>query len=274
MHIDLKGKVALVSGAGRGIGRDIALTLAKEGVSVAVIDVDATSLAATGELLEQAGVAHAAYVADIRDAARVDEVVAHIDQLWGRIDVLVNNAGVVGNGALDELDEETWDFVHDVNLKGTFLLCKAVSPIMKRQRSGAIINAASFAAIRPIYGSGAYASSKAAVAHFTKALAGELGPWNITVNAYAPGMIPTAMNGFDELDTDSQGRLLDTLSLRRWGSASAISSLIAFLASDHGNYITGTLIDISGGKLATQIPRLAFEAAAESGQYDFGGPPS
>lgn len=264
MDISLRGRVALVSGAGRGIGRDIALTLAREGVSLATLDVDAAGLAETGALLEEFGVPHAEYTADIRDAHRIDDVVAQIDERWGRIDILINNAGVVGDGPLDMLDEETWDFVHDVNLKGTFLLCRAVAPVMKRQRSGTIINAASFAAIRPIYGSGAYASAKAGVAHFTRALAGELGPWNITVNAYAPGMIPTAMNNFDELDNAAQNRLLDTLTLRRWGQASSISSLIVFLSSDHGDYITGSLIDISGGKLATQIPTLAYEAAAKS----------
>jgi 3-oxoacyl-[acyl-carrier protein] reductase len=129
---------------------------------------------------------------------------------------------------------------------------------MKAKRSGRIINAASFAAIVPSVGSTAYATAKAAVAHFSRALAGELGPWDITVNAYAPGMIPTAMNGFAELPPAEQAKKLDTLSLRRWGDAQDVANLLCFLASDLAGYITGTLVDVSGGKLATQSPAAAY----------------
>jgi 3-oxoacyl-[acyl-carrier protein] reductase len=122
-----------------------------------------------------------------------------------------------------------------------------------------ILNAASFAAIIPCIGSAAYAASKAGVYQFTRVLAGELGPWDITVNAYAPGMIPTTLNHFDELPQDKQDLLLDTLTLRRWGKKEDIAQLICFLASDSASYITGTMIDISGGKLATQVPKMAYE---------------
>lgn len=269
MQIDIAGKVAVVTGVGKGIGQEIVTTLSREGVTTVSIDVNADDLATIGAELDAAGAAHREFVCDIRDAAQIDEVISAVEREYGRIDILVNNAGVAGNGAIDGLEEKTWDFVHDVNLKGTFLMCRAVLPIMKRQRAGRIINAASFAAFVPIYGSAAYASSKIAVAHFTRALAGEVGPWNITANAYAPGMVPTSLNHFDELPLGEQSRLLDTLSLRKWGSRSDISSLICFLASDLAGYITGTLIDISGGKLATQVPRLAYEAAAAEGEYDF-----
>lgn len=272
MLIDLQGKVAIVTGVGKGIGREIVTTLAREGVTTISVDISAADLAETGAALDEIGTAHREFECDIRDGERVNEIIAAVDAEFGRIDILVNNAGVVGNGPIDGLDENTWDFVHDVNLKGTFLLCRAVLPVMKRQRSGRIINAASFAAFVPIYGSGAYASSKIAVAHFTRALAGEVGPWNITANAYAPGMVPTTLNHFDELPAEEQNRLLDTLTLRRWGAKSDIASLICFLASDLAGYITGTLIDVSGGKLATQVPRLAYEAAAEAGEYDFALP--
>lgn len=272
MHIDLHGKVAVVTGVGKGIGRDIVATLAAEGVVTVSLDVNGTDLEDTARALENSGTAHREFLCDVRDSRRIAEVVAAIDDEFGRIDILVNNAGVVGNGAIDQMEEDTWDFVHEVNLKGTFLMCRAVLPIMKRQRSGRIINAASFAAIVPMYAGAAYASSKIAVAHFTRALAGEVGPWNITANAYAPGMVPTTMNHFADLPAAEQTRLLDTLTLRRWGSKSDISSLICFLASDHASYITGTLIDISGGKLASQMPRLAYEAAAELGEYDFALP--
>jgi 3-oxoacyl-[acyl-carrier protein] reductase len=131
---------------------------------------------------------------------------------------------------------------------------------MKRQRSGRILNAASFAAIVPIVGSAAYAASKAGVHYFTRVLAGELGPWNITANCYSPGMIPTEINHFTEQPQERQDRLLDTLTLRRWGDARDVANLICFLASDLAGYITGTMIDVSGGKLATQIPSLAYAA--------------
>ena len=125
---------------------------------------------------------------------------------------------------------------------------------MKRQQAGRIINAASFAAIIPSVGGAAYAASKAGVESLTRVLAGELGPFGITVNCYAPGMIPTEMNHFAEREAGEQQRLLDTLSLRRWGEPKDVANLVCFLASDLASYITGTMIDVSGGKFATQMP--------------------
>ncbi|WP_349236231.1 SDR family NAD(P)-dependent oxidoreductase [Cryobacterium sp. BB307] len=268
MQIDLSGKLAIITGVGKGIGRAIVRTLAEEGMTTVALDVSESDLAEVGDELAGLGV-HRQYQVDIRDSARIDEVIRAVRDEFGQIDVLVNNAGVGGNGPIESLSEEVWDFSHDVNLKGTFLMCKAVIPTMKEQKRGRIINAASFAAIVPSIGSVAYATSKAAVAHFTRGLAGELGPWNITVNAYAPGMIPTTLNHFAELPQEQQDRLLDTLSLREWGSKEDIANLICFLASDQARYITGTLIDISGGKLATQIPRVAYDNAAAAGEYTF-----
>ena len=262
MIIDLSGKVAIITGAGRGIGREIALTLAREGVKTALLDVRQELLDEVGGLFAEQGFTNAQYLCDVRDADRVTEVVREVRELFGRIDLLVNNAGVASGGVVESLDEEIWDLNMDINLKGTFLMCKAVAPIMKAQNGGRILNAASFAAIVPSYGSAAYASSKAAVKQFTRVLAGELGPWNVTVNCYAPGMIPTDMNHFADLNEERQNRLLDTLTLRRWGSKEDVANLICFLASDLASYITGTMIDVSGGKLATQIPGMAYEAAA------------
>jgi 3-oxoacyl-[acyl-carrier protein] reductase len=138
-----------------------------------------------------------------------------------------------------------------------FLVSQAVAEVMKPRRRGRILNAASFAAIVPSVGSAAYAASKAAVVQFTRVLASELGPYEVTVNAYAPGMVPTAMNGFADLPPAAAGELLDTLSLRRWESPDDVADLLVFLASDAASYITGTLVDVSGGKLATQIPARA-----------------
>jgi 3-oxoacyl-[acyl-carrier protein] reductase len=266
MKIDLEGKVAIVTGAGRGIGREIAGTLAAEGVATVVTDVRPEYLDSVREEFAWRGWRGQQHRCDVRDAAGIGAVVAEVVRSLGRIDILVNNAGVAPGAPVEELSEETWDLNQDVNLKGTFLMCRAVAPIMKRQRWGRIINAASFAAIVPIAGSAAYAASKAGVHYFTRVLAGELGPWNVTVNCYAPGMIPTEMNRFAEAPPERQQRLLDTLTLRRWGQARDVAALVCFLASDLAGYITGTLIDVSGGKLATQIPRLAWEAAAATGE--------
>ncbi len=265
MQIDLRGKVAIVTGAGRGIGREIAGTLAREGAATVVTDVRQDLLDGVAAEWKRHGWTGRQYLCDVRDAARIRHVVDDVAQSLGRIDVLVNNAGVAPGGPVETLSEDAWDLNMDVNLKGTFLMCQAVMPVMKRQRGGRIINAASFAAILPITGSSAYAASKAGVHYFTRALAGELGPWNVTVNCYAPGMIPTEINHFRELPAERQRRLLDTLTIRRWGVAREVANLVCFLASDLAGYITGTLIDVSGGKLATQIPRLAWEAAAAEG---------
>jgi 3-oxoacyl-[acyl-carrier protein] reductase len=265
MEIVLRGKVAIVTGAGRGIGREIAGTLAREGATTVVTDVRQDLLDDVAAEFGREGWTGRQYICDVRDAARTRAVVDDAARTLGRIDILVNNAGVAPGGPVETLSEEAWDLNLDVNLKGTFLMCQAVVPVMKRQRSGRIINAASFAAILPITGSAAYAASKAGVHYFTRALAGELGPWNVTVNCYAPGMIPTEINRFSELPPERQRRLLDTLTFRRWGEAREVATLICFLASDLAGYITGTMIDVSGGKLATQIPRLAWEAAAAEG---------
>jgi len=263
--IDLHGKVAIVTGAGRGIGREIALKLAREGTKTIVIDLNPVLLEEVKKVFDENGLEGFHQVCDIRDFSDIQRVVQEAERRYGRIDILVNNAGVAGGGPVESLSEEIWDLNIDVNLKGTFLMCKAVIPAMKRQKHGRIINAASFAAIIPSYGSAAYAVSKAGVAHFTRVLAGELGPWNITVNCYAPGVIPTEMNHFAERSPEEQKQLLDNLSLRRWGNKEEIGDLICILASDYAGYITGTMIDISGGKLATQVPRIAYERAEAEG---------
>ena len=259
MLIDLKGKVAIVTGAGRGIGRVIARTLATEGVTVAIVDFRQDLLDDAAMEWTEAGWPSLRVLCDVREAAQVNAAVSAIDEALGRVDILVNNAGVASGARVAKLAEAVWDANFDTNTKGTFLMCQAVAPIMQRQNAGRILNAASFAAIIPSVGSAAYAASKSAVVQFTRVLAGELGPFNVTVNSYSPGMIPTEMNGFAKLPSARQERLLDTLTLRHWGNPEDVANLLCFLASDQAQYITGASIDCSGGKYATQFPSAAYE---------------
>jgi 3-oxoacyl-[acyl-carrier protein] reductase len=254
MLLDLTDKVVIVTGAGRGIGLTIAEKFAREGSRVVGLDLAATPDEGTTSGIVPLG-------CDVSDSASVRRAVAEVVERFGRIDVLVNNAGINAEGLLEELSDDLWDRCFDINVGGVFRMCREVIPVMKQQSGGRIINAASFAAIVPSVASAAYAASKSAVVQMTRVLASELGPYDITVNSYAPGMIPTALNGFAEMDQAAQDRLLNTLSLRRWGDAEDVADLVAFLASDAARYITGALIDVSGGKLATQLPQRAYEIA-------------
>jgi NAD(P)-dependent dehydrogenase (short-subunit alcohol dehydrogenase family) len=252
MELDLHDRVIVITGAGRGIGRGIADRMVAEGARVVVLDLAFPD----GVPDDRTGIG-----CDVTDPASVAAAIGQVVERFGTVDVLVNNAGINVEGMVADLDPARFKAAMDVNVGGVFHVSQAVIPVMRQAGRGRIINAASFAAIVPSVGSAAYAASKAAVVQFTRVLASELGPWGITVNAYAPGMVPTAMNGFAEMPPAAQDRLLDTLSLRRWETPDDVADLIVFLASDAAGYITGTLIDVSGGKLATQIPAKAYEAA-------------
>lgn len=260
MELDLRDRVVVVTGAARGIGAVIAGRFAAEGARVVALDLAFPEPAAGAELSEVG--ADAARIenltVDVTSPESVQAAVGTIVERHGTIDVLINNAGINVDGPVAELDWDRWRACFDVNVGGVFLMSQAVAEVMKTGRRGRIINAASFAAIVPSVGSAAYAASKAAVVQLTRVLASELGPYDVTVNAYAPGMVPTAMNGFAEMPPEAQDRLLDTLSLRRWETADDVADLLIFLASGQAGYITGTLVDVSGGKLATQIPARAY----------------
>ena len=265
MELDLSGRVVVVTGAGRGIGRVIAETFLRERSVVVGLDVTTDALAWLDDARAAAGLAGASLACDVTDGPATRALAADVVERFGRIDVLVNNAGVILEGLIEDLDDDDWDRCFAVNVGGTFKMCRAVVPAMKAQGAGRIVNAASFAAIVPSVGAGAYAATKSAVVQLTRTLAGELGPWGITANAYAPGMIPTAMNGFAAMPQPAQDRLLDTLTLRRWGDPQEVADVVCFLASDAARYVTGTLLDVSGGKLATQFPQKAYELAATDG---------
>lgn len=253
MDFGLQDQVVVITGAGRGIGAGLARRFVEAGAHVVALDL----------AFPQADADRVDILCDVTDAASVAAGIAEVVRRFGTVDVLVNNAGIIAEGPVETLDPARFMACLTVNVGGTFLASQAVIPVMKRAGRGRIINAASFAAIVPSVDTAAYAASKAAVVQFTRVLAGELGPWTITVNAYAPGMIPTAMNGFAEMTEPQQARLLDTLTLRRWETADDVAGVVLFLASDAAAYVTGTLIDVSGGKLATQMPSRAYEALSE-----------
>lgn len=256
MDEDVDRRVVLVTGSAQGIGRTIADRFVRDGSRVVGLDLPGGAVDAQREEFESRAVG-TAFAVDVRDGEGLREVARRVEERFGRIDVLVNNAGINVTGTVEEMDEDAWDRCFDVNVGGVFRACRAVIPAMKRAGRGRIVNAASFAAIVPTVAQSAYAASKAAVVSFTRTLAGELGPWDITVNAYAPGMVPSAMNGFAEMSPHAQSALLDTLTLRRWGSAEDVADVVRFLASEEASYVTGTLLDVSGGKLATQFPARA-----------------
>ena len=261
MLIDLAGKVAIVTGAGRGIGKVIAQTLAAEGAVLVAVDMRPELLETLAQEWADNGWPGEPVAADVRRKSDCEAVARTVVEQFGRIDILVNNAGVAAGGPVETLSEEVWDNNFAVNLKGAFLMSQAVIPQMKAQRSGRIVNSSSFAAIIPSIHGAAYAASKGGVHQLTRVLASELGPYGITANAFAPGMIPTDMNRFAEADEARKTALLNTLSLRRWGEAGDVASLVCFLCSDLAGYITGAMIDVSGGKYATQMPWLAYQEA-------------
>jgi 3-oxoacyl-[acyl-carrier protein] reductase len=258
MIIDVSNKVVIVTGAATGIGKVIAETFAKEDVKLSLWDRDYDELLKVADTIStQSGEKPVVVKCDVKSEYDVNEAVKITIEKFGTIDVLIANAGILNASKILETSAERWDEVFDVNTKGSFLCAKAVAPYLKEKKSGRIIFASSFAAIVPSVGSAAYAASKSAVVSLTRVLAAELGPWNITVNAYAPGMIPTSMSAIDTLTENRKNEMLDTLCIREWGSADDIASLLIFLASEQARYITGTLIDASGGKFSVQFAKLA-----------------
>ncbi|TSA14231.1 SDR family oxidoreductase [bacterium] len=266
MEINLKNKVAVVTGAGRGIGHMIASTFLAEGARVVCMDNNSELVSNLRTEMKDRGDFVHIFEGDVRTKVDVTGCISEARNKFGRIDILVNNAGVAPGGYVESLEEDSWTDNIDVNLKGTFLCSQAVIPIMKDQQWGRILNCSSFAAIIPSISMSAYSASKAAVVALTKVMAAELGPWNITVNAYAPGMIPTELNHYADASPATKERLLDSLSIRRWGETSDIAQLVMFLASERASYITGAHLDISGGKFAVQFPQLAHRHAKSGGR--------
>jgi 3-oxoacyl-[acyl-carrier protein] reductase len=257
MKIDISKKVAIVTGAAKGIGKVLAMQLANEGVHLALWDKDKAGVKQLADIINTSGGVAYHCGCDVSVESDVDAAFNETMVRYGTINILVANAGIALFSKVVEMDTQSWDNVFDVNSKGVFLCVKKIAPVMMKNQSGRIIIASSFAAIIPSVSSAAYAASKSAVVSLTRVLAAELGHHNITVNAYAPGMIPTEMSGIDDLTEERKEEMLNTLSIREWGRAEDIASLVIFLASDQARYITGALIDTSGGKFSVQFAKLA-----------------
>ena len=241
----LENKIALVTGAARGIGQAIALQLASDGADLALCDVKVEWLEDTAAKVKALGRRVETYAMNVADGAAVGEAVAKVAADFGRIDVLVNNAGITRDTLLIRMSEEDWDAVLDINLKGAFLVTKAVVKYMMKQRSGAIVNIASVVGIMGNAGQANYTASKAGLIALTKTTAKELGSRNVRVNAVAPGFIRTAMT--DKLAEPVKEAMLKMVPLGRLGEPEDVAKAVAFLASDAAAYVNGQTLAVCGG---------------------------
>jgi 3-oxoacyl-[acyl-carrier protein] reductase len=243
----LKGKIAIVTGASRGIGRAIAEDMAANGAAI-VVNYN-TSAAAAEEVvegIEKSGGTAIAVQADVSDFAASQQLIKTTLVTYGQIDILVNNAGTTRDTLLLMMKEAQWDDVLNTNLKSVFNCCKAAArPMVRRKMGGRIINISSVSGIVGQPGQANYAASKAGIIGFTKSLAKELGSRNITVNAVAPGFVLTDLTA--DLSDELVQKVLQYIPLGRWGELDEIANIVTFLASDKASYITGEVIQVDGG---------------------------
>jgi 3-oxoacyl-[acyl-carrier protein] reductase len=241
----LTGRVAVITGGSRGIGAATAGALAERGAAVVVSGRDGDRLQAVVKDLEGRGVSALGVVADVARREDADRLVDATKERFGRIDVLVNNAGMIRDGLLVRMRDEGWDRVIEVNLRGAFLLTRAAAKVMMRQKSGRIINVTSAAGAMGNAGQANYSAAKAGLIGLTKASARELAHWSILVNAVAPGLIDTDMAA--AVPADAREALLAQVPLKRIGTVQDVAEVIAFLAGDGAAYITGQVVHVNGG---------------------------
>ena len=242
--MNFNGQTALITGAGRGIGKTIAVKLAESGLDIAIADMNPVSDDVLREI-EEYGKKCLAFQLDVTDVESVDSVVKKIIDETGGIHILVNNAGITKDNLFMRMKPEQWTQVIDVNLNGVFHVTKAVIRTMVKQHSGRIINISSVVGFSGNPGQVNYRSTKSGLIGFTKSLSREVGTRGITVNAVAPGFINTAMT--QALNESQQQAILDQIPLGRMGEAEDIANAVAFLASEEASYITGTVLHVNGG---------------------------
>lgn len=261
MGFDYCGKVVGVTGAAsiQGIGFAIAKKFLESGAKVFICDLNNEALAEAKKKLEQIGEV-AAFQTDVSKADSVKEMFAGVNKLWGKLDVFINNAGIYPQAMMCDMSEQQWDTVMNVNIKSVFLCAKEAHSYMK-ESGGVIINAASYAALIGSAGSGAYAASKSAVYSMTKTLAAELAPYGIRVNGFIPGVIATGMT--QGVIDAKRNELEAAIAQRRLGTPEEVANAAAFLASEEASYITGTFIEVSGGKLCVQNPDFAWKQGGQ-----------
>lgn len=243
--VDLGGQVALVTGGARGIGRTVAETLAAAGAKIACVDVNPESLADTVEALRAAGGTAEAFVCDVTNSERVNQVVEEVIEKLGGLDILVNNAGITRDNLLMRMKDDQWDAVIAINLKGTFLFTRAATRPMMKARRGRIINIASVSGLMGNPGQANYSASKAGVIGLTHTTAKELASRNITVNAVAPGFIATEMAA--ALGEEMLEQIKKETPLGRLGEPQDVADAVLFLASEAASFITGHVVVVDGG---------------------------
>lgn len=238
-------KTAIITGSGRGIGAAIAKRLAKDGFNIVINELSEEAGQQTAEECRALGVKAAVYAADVSDYAQCEEMVKKAKEEFGTLDVLVNNAGITRDGLLLRMSEENYDAVIRINQKSVFNMTKLVGAIMLRQKSGSIVNLASVAGLYGNPGQMNYSASKGAVIAMTKTAAKELGSRGIRVNAVAPGFIQTPMT--DKLTDEQKNAILGQIAMKRYGQPEEIANVVAFLCGEDSSYVTGQIIEISGG---------------------------
>jgi 3-oxoacyl-[acyl-carrier protein] reductase len=243
--MSLNGKIALVTGAAQGIGRDIALGLAADGADVAICDVNLEAAQKTAADIETKGRKSLAVKANVAASADVTAMIDQIVEKFGRIDILVNNAGITRDGLILRMKDEDWDLVLSINLKGAFLCTKAALKYMTKQRAGTIINIASIVGAMGNAGQANYVASKAGLIGLTKTIAREYANRGITSNAVAPGFIDTAMT--QALSENVRTELSKQIPMGKLGTPEDVANAVRFLASPWASYITGHVIHVNGG---------------------------
>jgi 3-oxoacyl-[acyl-carrier protein] reductase len=248
-QVNLSNRVALVTGAGRGIGRSIALALAQSGARVCVNDINPdTAYATAGDILAAGGQAFD-YTADVANKLQIGPMIEAIRDRWDRLDILVNNAGVEPKASVLALDEWDWDRTMGVNLKGTFLCTQLAGRVMRDQGGGVIVNLSSIAGYKgPLADRSAYCASKAGVVGFTRECAREFAAYNIRVNAVCPGVIVTPMTEKARSDPDMMRRWLEGIPQHRLGESEEVAQVVLFLCSEAASYVTGHALVVDGGR--------------------------